>query len=434
MRYAAFAIDYDGTLAREGSVDPEVLEQLDRVRASGRRLVLVTGRELEELLAIFPGIDRFDLVVAENGALLYRPASGERELLAPAPSVQLVEALRARGVWPLSVGKSIIATVEPYETAVLEAIRDLGLEQNVIFNKGAVMILPSGVNKATGLVRALSELGLSPRNAVAIGDGENDHALLEVSEYACAVANAIPTLREQAHRVTQGIDGDGVMEIIADLIDADLAGPTRRPGRTLVLGQGADTQEVCVPSAGSSLIVTGDTAARRLSRTHALVTRLIGQGYQCCILDTAGVHARLQDVIVLGDARHPPDAASIVAALEKPEVSVVADLTALGAAARADLFTELSPGLYSLRRANCRPHWLVLDDAAELLSDRALPRVAFEIDTLYVAADIDALPQAVHDDVDAVIGEGGDTAEAVRKTTPPPPLARETQRPSASAR
>ena len=49
----------------------------------------------------------------------------------------------------------------------------------MIFNKGAVMILPSGVNKATGLAAALEELGLSPHNVVGVGDAENDHAFLE---------------------------------------------------------------------------------------------------------------------------------------------------------------------------------------------------------------------------------------------------------------
>lgn len=50
----------------------------------------------------------------------------------------------------------------PHETDVIEALRDLGLDLRVIFNnKGAVMILPGGANKATGLMTALDELSLS---------------------------------------------------------------------------------------------------------------------------------------------------------------------------------------------------------------------------------------------------------------------------------
>src|SRR5215813_2808909 len=103
MRYLALAVDYDGTLAQDGIVAPPTLTALERVAASGRKLILVTGRELAELLGIFPRIDLFDRVVAENGALLYRPASKESELLAHAPPEAFVMELERRGVAPLSV-------------------------------------------------------------------------------------------------------------------------------------------------------------------------------------------------------------------------------------------------------------------------------------------------------------------------------------------
>ena len=93
-------------------------------------------------------------------------------------------------------------------------IRELGLELQVIFNKGAVMVLPAGVNKASGLAAvALEELGLSAHNAVAIGDAENDHALLEMVECSAAVANAVPKLKAKADIVTRGERGAGVEEL-----------------------------------------------------------------------------------------------------------------------------------------------------------------------------------------------------------------------------
>ena len=124
--------------------------------------MLVTGRELDELLGIFPEIGRFDRVVAENGALLYDPATKAARDLAPPPPPPLLDELRRRGV-PFSVGRSIVATVEPHEHAVLAAIRDLGLEWHVIFNKGSVMALPSGVTKATAWSRRWRTWG-SPRS------------------------------------------------------------------------------------------------------------------------------------------------------------------------------------------------------------------------------------------------------------------------------
>lgn len=222
MRYTAIALDYDGTIAHDGVVPPHVLDGLARLKATGRKLVLVTGRELDELLEIFPGITLFDRVVAENGALLYRPESGERKDLNEPPPDAFIERLKQEGV-PISVGNTIVATVRPHETAVLQAIADLGLEYQVIFNKGAVMVLPTGINKATGLAAALGELGLSPRNAVGVGDAENDHALLVACERGVAVGNALPALRDTADLVTAGADGDGVAELIDWLVASDLA-------------------------------------------------------------------------------------------------------------------------------------------------------------------------------------------------------------------
>lgn len=215
--YAALATDYDGTLAHHGTVTAEALRAIERLRASGKKLVLVTGRELEELKQVFPQISLCDLVVAENGALLYWPMSGQLKLLADPPPADFVEELRARGI-PVAVGRVIVATVEPHENAVLQTIKTMGLELEVIFNKGAVMILPTGVNKATGLRAGLSRLGLSARHVIGVGDAENDHAFLRICGCGIAVANALPTLKERADFITQRPHGQGVAELIDDLL------------------------------------------------------------------------------------------------------------------------------------------------------------------------------------------------------------------------
>jgi len=218
MRYSAIALDYDGTIARDGVVPSRVLEALRRLKASGCRLILVTGRELEELIGIFPEIGIFDRVVAENGALLYRPETEDRVALHEPPPVALVEALRANAI-PLSVGHVILATVRPYETLVVECIAQLGLEQQVIFNKGAVMVLPPGCNKASGLKSALAELSISPRDLIAIGDGENDHSMFELAGCSVATGNAVAMLKDAADRITSATHGDGVIEAVTSLLE-----------------------------------------------------------------------------------------------------------------------------------------------------------------------------------------------------------------------
>src|SRR5262249_37353054 len=159
--------------------------------------------------------------VAENGALIYRPAGREQKYLGEPPPPALVDAIRKKGVRPLSVGHGIIATVEPHHVPILEAIRELGLEWQGVFNKGSGMVLPPGVNKATGLSAVLEELNLSPHNVVGVGDAENDHAFLSLCEFAAAVANALPMLKERADFVTNGPRGAGVVELIDRVLDDD---------------------------------------------------------------------------------------------------------------------------------------------------------------------------------------------------------------------
>jgi hypothetical protein len=228
LRFATLATDYDGTIAADGTVDADTLAALRRLRDAGGTVVLVTGRELPPLLASFPEVGLCDLVVAENGGLLYWPDTRREKALGEPPEEELVLALEARGVAPLSVGRVIIATFEPHETTVLEVIRDLGLERQVIFNKGAVMVLPSGVNKASGLERALQELGVDPLRVVGVGDAENDHALLQLCGVGAAVANALPALKTHADLVLERDHGAGVATLIDRMIDGSLAKVKRR--------------------------------------------------------------------------------------------------------------------------------------------------------------------------------------------------------------
>jgi hydroxymethylpyrimidine pyrophosphatase-like HAD family hydrolase len=222
MRYLALATDYDGTLAWQGTVALQTLEAMRRLAASGRKLILVTGRRIDDLIRVFPEVGIFDQVVAENGPLVYRPQSREVRVLSAPPPAAFVEELRRRGVQPLTIGQVFVATEEPNERVVMEVIRELGLDLRVILNKGAVMVLPAGVDKATGLRAALEELALPPAAVVGIGDAENDEAFLLMSGCGVAVANALDSLKARADHVTVGEDGAGVREIVDLLILQDL--------------------------------------------------------------------------------------------------------------------------------------------------------------------------------------------------------------------
>ena len=183
---------------------------------------MVTGREVPDLLATFPEIDLFEWVVVENGGLLYCPSTKEERLIGESPSESLVESLRSKGVTPMSVGRSIVATWHPYETIVLQTIRDLGLDLQVIFNKDAVMILPAGVNKGFGFDAALKEMKVSAHNVAGIGDAENDLVFLRKCEFSAAVSNALAAVKETADFVASADHGAGVAELIEKIVTDDL--------------------------------------------------------------------------------------------------------------------------------------------------------------------------------------------------------------------
>jgi hydroxymethylpyrimidine pyrophosphatase-like HAD family hydrolase len=230
MQYLALATDYDGTLAEDGHVTADTIVALRHLKESGRKLILVTGRELPELQNAFSELPIFDCVVAENGGLLYWPEVKREEVLGEPPPVEFIAEMTRREVKPFSVGRVIFATWRPHETAVLETLQSLGLGYQIIFNKGAVMVLPEGVNKATGLARALKRLKLSPAQVVAVGDAENDHSFLEHCSVAVAVDNALPALKDRCDMVMAGDHGRGVVELIERILSDDLSSlGLRRP-------------------------------------------------------------------------------------------------------------------------------------------------------------------------------------------------------------
>ena len=406
MRYTALALDYDGTIAHDGGVPEAVMAGLRALKASGRKLLLVTGRELEELLGIFPGIGIFDRVVAENGALMYRPATQERQELGEPPPPKLVDALRASGI-PLAVGHTILATVRPHEKVVLECIASLGLEQQVIFNKGAVMVLPPGCNKASGLRTALAELGLSPRNMVAGGDGENDHAMLELAEYSVATANAIATLKDAADYVTRATHGAGILEVVQGLLDSDLHSmPPKRRRRALCLGEDSAGESMILPSRRASILVAGgNDSAGPVALT--LLERLGKAGYQFCALDTRGDYVDFHPAVIFGTLDTPPSPDELLSALEKPDVQAMACIAAVPARERGEFTRKLLVSLRSLRATTGRPHWILVDEALDVMpasGGNALREGAEN--TIFVTEDPASLSPALLAAVDGIVACG----------------------------
>lgn len=369
MQFIAVATDYDGTLADGGGrVSERTVSAIERLVASGRKLIVVTGRILDELLAVFPQADLCAGIVAENGAVLYWPSTRERHVLGTPVPDRLVNALAAKGVAPLSVGESIAATVRPHEVGALEAIRDVGLEHQVVFNRESVMILPPGINKATGLKAALKTLRLSPHNVVAVGDSENDHALLQAGECAVAVGNAVPTLKEIADWVTGGHAGQGIGELIEELLRDDLATVTSQSGRRRILvGSRSDGSTVSITPAGENLLIAGSSGSGKSTLANGVLERLTQSGYQVVVIDPEGDYESFDGAIVFGHAQRGPTVAEIVSALDSPEAQIVVNLVGLPLQDRPAFFLGLLPRLQEWRAKTGRPHRILVDETHHLL-------------------------------------------------------------------
>lgn len=369
MRFHALATDYDGTIAHHGVVDKATIAALERARKSGRKLVLVTGRELPDLLTVFPRIDLFDKAVMENGATVYDPKTKETRILAEPPPPRFAAELRARGVGPISVGRVIVATWEPHQAEVLKTIHDLGLELQVIFNKGAVMILPSGVNKATGLVAALAELGLSPHNAVGVGDAENDHAFLRVCECSAAVANALQAVMDTADIVMKEDHGAGVAELIDHMLANDLSDLKMLARHRIPIGfQGKEEPiEIGLDPAGAGVMICGTSGSGKSTLTTSILERLDDANYQSLVIDPEGDYTNLAFVQHVGNPKQTPRVEDVTDALRDPNRSVVVNLLGLALTDRPKFFAQLLPRILEVKARTGRPHWLVVDETHHLL-------------------------------------------------------------------
>ncbi|MBX9692125.1 MAG: HAD-IIB family hydrolase, partial [Cyanobacteria bacterium] len=366
MQYLAAAFDYDGTLAHHGTVSSAVVDALRKLKTSGRKLIMVTGRHLENLLDVFPEANIFDSLVVENGALLYNPTTKEEKPLSERFNKDLVDGLRKIPVDPLEVGRCIVATCEPYHTHALSVIKELGLELQVIFNKGAVMILPSGTNKGSGLLKALEELGLSAHNVAGAGDAENDHAFLALCEMSVAVQNALPSIKERVDFITQKHHGDGIIEMIDELLRDEFES-LRVVRHNLDLGFDIEDKRVTFNPHKTNLLIAGPSGGGKSNATLGFLNTLTEAGYQFIVTDPEGDYEAYDNIVVLGSTDRAPSMEEIFQVLQSPESNLIVNLLGIPLADRPIFFSELMPKLQHMRTEFGRPHWIVIDEAHHLL-------------------------------------------------------------------
>ncbi len=369
MRFTVLALDYDGTVARDGVLDPDVRRAIAEVRDRGLTVAFVTGRILDDLRRVAGDLSFVDAVVAENGAVVAFPATGYSQVLGTRAPREFADDLRRRGV-PIATGESVVEADARFAHEVLDSIRALEIPYVIIFNRGRLMALPTGVNKANGFREALRTLRLSAHNAIAIGDAENDHDLLEFCELGVAVEWGSPALQARADEVLRGHGPAAVAAYIRQSAAQPRLSPSRVGRRQLLLGRDQEGAPFSLAVRGRNLLVAGDPKSGKSWVTGLLCEQLIQHGYSVCVIDPEGDYTGLDalpGVVLLGGGRTEPTARELRTALRYPDVNVVVNLSQLPHAEKWSYIPSLLAGIAAMRHANGIPHRVILDEAHYLL-------------------------------------------------------------------
>jgi hydroxymethylpyrimidine pyrophosphatase-like HAD family hydrolase len=373
MKFSVLALDFDGTIARDDTLDDDVREAIATLRTMGTVVALVTGRILEDLRRVTGGLHFVDAVVAENGAVVEFPASGYTILNGVPPPSRFPEALTQAGI-EFDTGQVVIEADAGEAHGILTIIRRLELPLTIAFNRGRLMVLPQTISKATGLRKALAILRLSPRNTVGIGDAENDHELLQTCEFGVAVGWGSEALKASADYVLPGDGPHAVADYVRALAARRLIPSHPRTRRRLLLGHTAAGESLELAVRGRNVLVSGDPKSGKSWIAGLLCEQLILHGYSLCVLDPEGDYASLEalpGVTVLGGADPLPRTGDVVRALRHADTSVIIDLSRTPHELKVDYMRNLLPALAALRRHTGLPHRIVVDEAHYFLHDGA---------------------------------------------------------------
>jgi hydroxymethylpyrimidine pyrophosphatase-like HAD family hydrolase len=364
MYCRVIACDFDGTGATNGHPAPELYAALAAARLHGILTLLVTGRVLEDVQRACDEFSSFDAVVAENGAVVFL-CSLERiiQIGSPPPEHFLGE-LRAQGV-PFHTGNVIVGTWEQHTNKVLEVIRRFGIDAQLVFNRAAVMVLPSGINKEVGIRRALDELGRCERNLIAFGDAENDIPMFLDAEIGIAARGSVPAIAALADDSLSQPGGAGVALYVRRLLER--GGIVKSPARhAIALGKTSEGSGVTLPATGANVVISGDPRSGKSWIAGLLSEQLVEQGYRVCIIDPEGDYAQMgqrSKIMTFGHDLALPSPQALARLLVTQPLSIVLTLSSLTPSEQLDYTKDLLASVQEGRDITGIPHWVIVDEA-----------------------------------------------------------------------
>ncbi|HET8792979.1 MAG TPA: phosphoglycolate phosphatase [Nitrososphaeraceae archaeon] len=217
----AFAIDIDGTLTENGGgiIHLPAFQNLKTLEKLGYKIIYVTGRSSIEayILSVFGGTTK--IAVGENGGVV---------TLSPTEHILLGN--KHKCIMAYNILTSNIDNVkkknvfERMTEVVLERTFDIeigkkilkenNLDIDLFDSKYSFHINSKGINKATGLAKALDILKISPSDTVTIGDSETDIPLFEFCGYSIALNHSDENVKSKANHVVSGNEGKGLVEAL----------------------------------------------------------------------------------------------------------------------------------------------------------------------------------------------------------------------------
>lgn len=370
MKPRVLALDFDGTIAVNGAVDADVGAAIQEARRAGLLVVLVTGRILDDVEVAFRCRPQFDAIVAENGAVLHLPGGPSSILLSEVPDSRFLAELERLGIRHRR-GQCVVEADAVAAPQVVTIIRDLELPLAITFDRDRLLVLPHGVTKASGVQEALWRLRASAHNAIAIGDAESDHQLLDICEIGAAVAWGSEALRQSADEVVPGDGPSAVAPYIRDVLSLPRISPERVRHRRVRLGTLDTGEPLDLAIRGHNLLVGGDPKSGKSWMAGLVCEQLILQRYSLCILDPEGDYTCLEalpGVIVQPVDGTEPSHVALERLLAHPDLSLVLDMSAAPPAEKPLIVRRWLGTLNRLRQATGLPHRVLVDEAHYFLN------------------------------------------------------------------
>jgi Cof subfamily protein (haloacid dehalogenase superfamily) len=267
-----FAIDVDGTLL-DGThrLRSEVKEAVNRVAASGVKVVLATARGPQAVVEI---VQQFDFApssicfsggwIGELDAESMRPTNVRLDLRLRAdiarsivslainqgvePNVFTPDSWRVRkltdeiaeeigivNLQPLVSDELLAGDIEPSkimlisrldiaDTALpsiersIQSLSTVAVSTITYSKRNYLEILPAGVNKAKAIAALSQFLGVDLSEVAAVGDGLNDLEMLSEAGFAIAMGNASDRLKTAADLVVRSNDEAGVAQAVEEIM------------------------------------------------------------------------------------------------------------------------------------------------------------------------------------------------------------------------